>query len=102
VLKRTRGAWLNTRSSRKRIDSAELGVKSATKSYEAMSKSFTYGTVKAADVLAALHIKTRARRDLQDALHSFLVNWLALKREGGSLHAGDLHQLNGWLMGGAS
>ena len=102
VLKRTRGAWLNTRSSRKRIDSAELGVKSATKSYEAMSKSFTYGTVKTADVLAALHIKTRARRDLQDALHSFLVNWLALKREGGSLQAEDLHELNGWLMGGAS
>jgi outer membrane protein len=98
VLKLTRGAWLNTRSSRKRIDAAELSVKSATKSYEAMSKSFSYGTVKAADVLAALHIRTRAERDFQDALYSYLTSWLALKRESGSLQEKDLQQLNDWLM----
>ena len=50
VLKRTREAWLNTRSSRKRIDSANLSVESAAKSYEAMNKSFSYGTVTATDV----------------------------------------------------
>ncbi|RLA19897.1 MAG: hypothetical protein DRQ56_04390 [Gammaproteobacteria bacterium] len=99
VLKLTRGAWLNTRSSRKRIDSAALSVKSATKSFEAMSKSFSYGTVTASDVLVALHIRTRAERDFQDALYSYLVNWLHLKRESGSLQAADLQQLNGWLMG---
>ncbi len=98
VLKRTREAWLNTRSSRKRIDSAELSVRSAAKSYEAMSKSFTYGTVTASDVLAALHAQTRAQRDYQDALYSYLVNWMALKRESGSLTSGDLEQLNEWLM----
>jgi outer membrane protein len=102
VLKRTRGAWLNTRSSRKRIDSAALSVESASRSFEAMSKSFSYGTVKAADVLAALHIKTRARRDYQNALYSYLVNWLALKQEGGSLQPGDLHQLNESMIQGAS
>jgi outer membrane protein len=102
VLKLTRGAWLNTRSSRKRIDAAELSVKSATKSYEAMSKSFSYGTVKAADVLAALHIRTRAERDFQDALYSYLTSWLALKRESGSLQEEDLQQLNDWLMEDAS
>ena len=99
VLKLTRGAWLNTRSSRKRIDSAVLSVKSATKSYEAMSKSFSYGTVRASDVLAALHIRTRAERDYQNALYSYLVNWLRLKRESGSLEAGDLHQLNDGMIG---
>jgi outer membrane protein len=102
VLKLTRGAWLNTRSSRKRIDAAALSVKSATKSYEAMNKSFSYGTVTAADVLAALHIRTRAQRDFQDALYSYLVNWLALKRESGSLEATDLQQLNDWLMDGGA
>jgi outer membrane protein len=99
VLKLTRGAWLNTQSSRKRIDSAALSVKSATKSFEAMSKSFSYGTVKASDVLAALHIRTRAERDYQNALYSYLVNWLRLKRESGSLEAGDLHQLNDGMIG---
>jgi outer membrane protein len=99
VLKLTRGAWLNTQSSRKRIDSAALSVKSATKSYEAMSKSFSYGTVKASDVLAALHIRTRAERDFQNALYSYLVNWLQLKRQSGTLQADDLQQLNDGLMG---
>jgi outer membrane protein len=99
VLKITRGACLNTRSSRKRIDSAVLSVKSATKSFEAMSKSFSYGTVRASDVLAALHIRTRAERDYQNALYSYLVNWLRLKRESGSLEAGDLHQLNDGMIG---
>jgi outer membrane protein len=98
VLKLTRGAWLNTQSSRKRIDSAALSVKSATKSFEAMSKSFSYGTVKASDVLAALHIRTRAERDYQIALYTYLVNWLQLKRQGGSLQADDLQQLNDSMM----
>jgi outer membrane protein len=98
VLKLTRAAWLNTRSSRKRIDSAALSVKSSSKSYEAMRKSFSYGTVKTADVLVALHVKTRAQRDFQYALYSYVVNWLHLKRESGSLQAGDLQQLNDWLM----
>jgi outer membrane protein len=102
VMKRTRSFWLNTVSSRKRIDSAALSVTSAARSYEAQSKSFSYGTVKAADVLAALHIRTRAERDLQDAMHSYLVNWLALKREGGNLGAADLQQLNDWLIEPAS
>jgi outer membrane protein len=98
VMKLTRGAWLNTQSSRKRIDSAELSVKSATKSFEAMSKSFSYGTVTASDVLAALHIRTRAERDFQEALYSYLMNWLSLRRESGSMQASDLHRLNDWLM----
>jgi outer membrane protein len=102
VLKLTRAAWLNTRSSRKRIDSATLSIQSASKSYEAMSKSFSYGTVKAADVLAALHIMTRAERDYQEALYGYLVNWLRLKRESGTLEAGDLYQLNEWMIRPAS
>jgi outer membrane protein len=98
VLKLTRAAWLNTRSSRKRIDAASLSVKSATKSLDAVTKSFSYGTVKASDVLVALHIRTRAERDFQNALYSYLVNWLQLKRQSGSLQADDLQQLNDSMM----
>jgi outer membrane protein len=98
VLKRTREAWLNTRSSRKRIHAAQLSVRSATKSFEAMSKSFTYGTVTAADVLAALHARTRSERDYQNALYQYITNWLALKREGGILEDTDLQQVNSWLL----
>jgi len=101
VLKRTREAWLNTRSSRRRIDAAQASVRSATKSYEAMSKSFTYGTVTAADVLEALHARTRSERDYQTALYEYVVHWLTLKREGGALEGGDLEQVNGRLLAGA-
>ncbi len=98
ITRRTRESWLNSRSSRKRIDSVQLNVVSATKSYAAMNKSFTYGTVTATDVLAALHAQTRARRDYQNALYSFIVNWLALKRESGQLAQDDLQQVNSWLV----
>ena len=98
VLKRTREAYLNTRSSRKRIDAAQASVKSSTKAYEAMSKSFTYGTVTAADVLSALHARTRSERDYQTALYTYITNWLALKRAGGLLESADLQQVNSWLL----
>ena len=98
VLRQTREAWLNSRSSRQRIDAARASVISAGKSYEAMTKGFSYGVVTATDVLAALHGQTRARRDYQEAMYSFLVNWLALKRSAGQLQAPDLEQLNSWLV----
>ncbi|MEM1154285.1 MAG: TolC family outer membrane protein [Pseudomonadota bacterium] len=98
IMKLTRGAWLNAQASRRRIDATLLTVESANKSYEAMSKSFSFGTVKAADVLAALHLKTAAERDYQEAIYSYLVNWLTLQRESGSLDAQVLQQLNDALM----
>ncbi len=98
VLKRTREAWLNTRSSRKRIHAAQLSVRSATKSFEAMSKSFNYGTVTTADVLEALHARTRSERDYQNALYQYITNWLALKPESGILEDSDLQQVNSWLL----
>ncbi len=98
VLRLTREAWLNTRSSRQRIDAANLSVISAGKSYDAMSRGFSYGVVTATDVLAALHGRTRAQRDYQDALYSFLLNWLALQRAAGQLEASDLEQVNSWLV----
>jgi len=48
--------------------------------------------------LAALHVMTRAERDFQNALYTYVVSWLALQRESGSLDAGALQQLNSWLM----
>lgn len=97
ILKLTRGAWLTTKSNLERIESAALSIKSANKSYEAMSRSLTFGTVKAQDVLAALHLQTRAERDYQEAIYNYLVSWLTLKRESGTLDANDLETLDGWL-----
>lgn len=97
VLKRSREAWLNTQAGRRRIESSALSVRSATKSLDAMNKSFSYGTVTSADVLEALAMQTRARRDHQEALHGYIYNWLALKRESGQLEETDLVRVNSWL-----
>ena len=98
VLRRTREAWLSSRSSRQRIDAAAASVASFTKTYDAMSKGFSLGTVTATDVLEALADKTRAERDYQTALYRYLVTWLALHREGGLLESSHLDQVNSLLL----
>jgi len=97
VLRETRKAYLNTHASLKRIKAADLGVKSAKKSYDAMKKSFSYGTVTAIDVLEALHKKTGARRDFQMARYQFVSHHLTLKKETGAITKDDLLEVNSWL-----
>ena len=67
-----------------------------------MNRSFEYGTVTAADVLEALALRTRARRDHKLAVHEFILNWLVLKRESGHLDTADLQQVNDWLVAAPS
>jgi outer membrane protein len=100
VLRRVRGAWLNAQSSRKRIDAAALSVESANTAYEAMNKALGLGAARSADVLNALHLKTRAERDYQQALYSYLFNWLSLQREGGVLDADDIRALDREIIAG--
>ena len=97
VLKRTREAYLNTKAGLKRIKAAKLGKQSATKSYEAMKKSFSYGTVTAIDVLEALHKQTRAISDYQMSRYQFVSHYLSLKKEGGAINQDDLVEVNSWL-----
>ncbi len=101
VLKRTREAYLNTQAGLKRIRAARLGKQSATKSYEAMKKSFSYGTVTAIDVLEALHKQTRAISDYQMSRYQFVSHYLSLKKEGGAINQDDLVEVNSWLQASA-
>lgn len=94
VQRRVRGAWLNTRSSRQRIEAAQLSMESAETSYQAMRKALGLGAARSTDVLNTLHLKTRAERDYLQALYTYLFNWLTLQREGGQLDDADLRLLD--------
>lgn len=94
VLKRVRGAWLNAKASRRRLDAASLTVESATTAHEAISKALQLGSAKTADVLEALARRIRAERDYREALYGYLFNWLSVKREGGALNPEDLWRLD--------
>tara|TARA_B110000444_G_C18830070_1_gene592674 strand:- start:946 stop:2280 length:1335 start_codon:yes stop_codon:yes gene_type:complete len=97
VLKNTREAYLNAKAGLKRIKAAELGKKSATRAYEAMKKSFSYGTVTAIDVLEALHKQTKAISDYQMSRYNFASYYLTLKKEGGTINQDDLVEVSSWL-----
>jgi outer membrane protein len=93
VNRAVRGAWLNARASRARIDAAALSVESAKTAYEAMSKALSLGGARAADVLEALRRRTETERDYQEAIYSYLFHWLSLQREAGEVDVDDL-----WLL----
>ena len=94
VTRRVRGAWLNASAARARVDAAAATVESAATAYRAMRKAFTLGGVRAADVLEALHRRTRAERDYQEARYGYLFHWISLQREAGEVDAGDMRLLN--------
>lgn len=93
VIRRVRGAWLNANASRRRIDAAALSVESADTSYKAMRKAFSLNSARSADVLQALHNRSRAERDYYQAMYEYLFHWLSLKHEAGELSADDMRQL---------
>jgi outer membrane protein len=94
VTRRVRGAWLNARAGRARVDAANATVESASTAYAAMRKAFTLGGVRGADVLEALHRRTRAERDRQQAIYGYLFHWISLQREAGEVDADDMRLLN--------
>jgi outer membrane protein len=93
VNRRVRGAWLNARSGRARVEAARLTVDSASTAYEAMRRAFSLGGARAADVLEALHRRTQAERDYQQAIYTYLFHWVSLQREAGEADVDDM-----WLL----
>ena len=97
VIKATRDAYLNSRASYLRIEATARAKESAEKAYDAMVKSFQYGTVTSVDVLEALHRQTQGQRDYQRARFEYVTHYLNLRRQTGSVTVDDLVEVNGWL-----
>ena len=100
VVRRVRGAWLNANAGKARVEAAAATVESASTSYDAMRKAFSLGNVRAADVLEALHRRTRAERDHQEALYTYLFHWISLQREAGEVDADDMRRLDERIVAG--
>jgi len=98
VVRRTRAAYLSTKSSLKRIDSAKTAVDAATQSALAMARGFQLGTVTMIDVLDSLQQEFRAQRDLQQAKYNYIQSILSLKKEAGTIAKADIEEINSWLI----
>ena len=67
---------------------------SARLSSEAAQQGFELGTVTNVDVLNALRDQFQAERDFQSARYEQIIALLTLKREAGTLNAGDLTEIS--------
>ena len=63
-------------------------------SSEAAQQGFELGTVTNVDVLNALRDQFQAERDFQRARYEQIIALLTLKREAGTLNAGDLAEIS--------
>jgi outer membrane protein len=89
-----RSAFLQAQSSKLLTEAAERLVESTRLSSEAAQEGFELGVVTNVDVLNALRDQFQAERDLQRARYEQINYLLLLKREAGTLNAGDMREIS--------
>ena len=89
-----RSAFLLVQSSMLLTEAAERLVESTRLSAEAAQEGFELGTVTNVDVLNALRDQFQAERELQRARYEQINYLLLLKREAGTLNAGDMVEVS--------
>ena len=89
-----RSAYLQVQSSKLLTEAAERLVESNRLSSEAAQEGFQLGVVTNVDVLNALRDQFQAERDLQRARYEQINYLLLLKREAGTLNAGDMLEIS--------
>lgn len=89
-----RSAYLQVQSSSLLTEAAERLVESTRLSSEAAQEGFELGAVTNVDVLNALRDQFQAERDLQRARYEQINYLLLLKREAGTLNAGDMLEVS--------
>jgi outer membrane protein len=89
-----RSAFLQVQSAILLTDAAERTMDSTRLSSEAAQQGFELGTVTNVDVLNALRDQFQAERDFQNARYEQIIALLTLKREAGTLNAGDLTEIS--------
>ena len=94
-----RSAYLQAQSSKLLTEAAERLVESTRLSSEAAQEGFELGVVTNVDVLNALRDQFQAERDLQRARYDQINFLLLLKREAGTLNAGDMLEISRLMVG---
>ena len=89
-----RSAYLQVQSSKLLTEAAARLVESTRLSSEAAQEGFELGVVTNVDVLNALRDQFKAERDLQRTRYEQINYLLLLKREAGTLNAGDMLEIS--------
>jgi outer membrane protein, protease secretion system len=80
-----------------KIQALEQAVKSTEQLVVSSRRSFEAGVRTRLDILNAEQQAGQARRDLAQARYNYLVSRIRLRALSGSLRAGNIDEINGWL-----
>ena len=93
-----RTSYLDVVSGISQVKALAQALESSNIALEATQAGFEVGTRTSVDVLVSLRETYRAQRDYASARYDYLVNTLRLKQAAGLLEAGDLAQINRYLV----
>ncbi len=97
LIKETSDAFLSTNASVKRISASVKALDSATKSREALEKSFRYGDQTIGDVLHAEQAEFIAKRELAKSRYAYIKHKMRFMQAIGMISPDNLIEINGWL-----
>ncbi|ASP37739.1 secretion protein [Bacterioplanes sanyensis] len=81
----------------KNVKARKQAIASAESALEATETGYEVGTRNIVEVLDAQRNLFSAKRDYANARYDYIINLLNLKFYAGTLHEGDINELNGWL-----
>ncbi len=97
VVKETRQAFLNLKSSISKVNASKKALESNELSVKYNKAGFEVGTRSTTDVLLSLKDLFKAKRNYSKAKHEYLLSKLKLKKSIGTLSLEDLEIINSWL-----
>ena len=97
VVRDSKSAYLGLIASASAVKALEQAEVSAQAALEATQAGFDVGTRTIVDVLQSTSDLYQAKRNLQQARYSYVLNTLKLKAAAGTITDADLGTVNGWL-----
>jgi outer membrane protein len=97
LVKETSDAFSASNANARRIKASEKALASAIKSREAMQRGLGYGVETMADVLRALQIEFKARRELSKSKYEYITNRVRFLNAIGTISEENLLEVNAWL-----
>jgi outer membrane protein len=93
----TQVAFLNASAGISHLNALTHAVDSAKAAEDAANVGYKVGSKTYSDVLLAVRTRYKAERDYAEARYGYIVNFLNLKHEAGTLNHADMLIVNRWL-----
>ena len=97
VVKETRQAFLNLKSSISKVKASKKALESNELSVQYNKAGFEVGTRSTTDVLLALKDSFKAKKNYSKSKYDYLISKLRLKQSIGTLSIDDVKVVNSWL-----